>query len=468
MSARLLIVALALLNAAPALAQNISTKASGVDETSGQILIDRLPPAGSVVGERTTPVVNLTEWRLSNGARVLVKPTRLKAGEVLFMAYSPGGSSLVNDADYMSATLAPNILKLGGLGRYDQAALNGRLIGRNASVSATIGSTSEELSGSAEAGDLETLFELVHLTFTSPRLDAAAFRNWKNRVTGSLGSRNAQAVFGDSVTLTMAQHHLRARPLTASVFNEADPARALAIYKDRFADAGDFTFVFVGDVNLPTLKSLSERYLANLPATGRTETWKDVEPVAPGGVIEKTVRAGSARTATTQIYFHGPFQYSPQNRVVMRAMIELLQNKLGALRAQTGGHFPTVQGGPSRIPRGEYLIRIEYDAAPENVDKLAQSVLSVIDSLKTKGPTAVDMDLVREQMARTHAANLQNNTFWLNNIAARDQAGEDPAGLLAPYQDMIQKLTAAAIKQAAQRYFDTGNFAKFLLLPAAR
>lgn len=468
MSIRFLFVALAVFGPAPATAQNLATKAAGVGETaSGNALIERLAAAGSVVSEHTIPAAGLTEWRLSNGARVLVKPTGFTADEVLFTAYSPGGSSLVADKDYISATLAPNILQLGGLGRFNQIELDKRLTGKVAKVAATIGSTSEELSGSAATRDLEALFELIHMTFTEPRLDAAAFRAFKNRVTPGMSNRNTEAVFNDSVTLTMAQHHFRARPLTVPVFNEADPARALAIYKNRFADAGDFTFVFVGDINLAELKSLSERYLANLPATGRKESWKDVEPTAPKGVVEKTVRKGSAPLATTQIFFHGPFQYTPQNRFVMRAMIDLLQIKLTeALREQLGNpNGPTVQGGPSRIPRSEYLIRIEYQSAPENVDKLAQSVLSVIDSLKTNGPRLADVDKAREQLARARVDDLKTNAFWLRNIAARDQSAEDLVGLLSPYDELIRKLTGTMIQHAVQQYFDTKNFAKFILLP---
>ncbi|MGH7462281.1 MAG: M16 family metallopeptidase, partial [Longimicrobiales bacterium] len=374
LSGRYLFVAFMVIGAAPAAAQNVSAKAAGIGETpSGNALIARLGAPGSVVAENTNPTAGVTEWRLSNGARVLVKPTSFAAGEVVFSAYSPGGSSLIADADYISASLAPNILQLGGLGRFSQMELAQKLSGKVAKVESTIGSTSEELSGSASPRDLETLFELIHLSFTEPRVDAAAFRTFKDRVARGLSNRSALEVFNDSVTLVMAQHHFRSRPLTAPVFNEADPARALAVYKDRFAEAGDFTFVFVGDINLSALKLLSEQYLANLPANGRRERWKDVEPQPPAGVVEKTVRIGNARLATTQIYFHGPFQYTVDNRVVMRATIELLQNRLSeALRTQLGGGSATVQGGPSRIPRAEYLIRVELETLPQGADKLTQ------------------------------------------------------------------------------------------------
>src|SRR5262245_58077334 len=425
MYSRLLFPALALLAAAPGSAQNASSKSTGpADSEAG--LVAELAAPGRVVNERRLPA-EVTEWRLSNGARVLVKPTRFNTDEVVFTAYSPGGSSLVADEDFMSASMSARVLQLSGLGQYSQSELDRKLRGKDVKVVPTIGSTTEELDGSAPPRELETMFQLIHLNFTAARLDVAAFAAFKNRVSRVLSSRglDAEEVFNDTVTVTMAQHHFRARPLTVPVFNEVDPARALEIHKERFANAGDFTFVFVGNFELPALKALSEKYLANLPANGRRENWKDTEPTPPKGAVEKTVRRGRAATATTQMLFYGPVQYNVQNRVAMRATIELLQLVLNeSLRTQLGGNSISVQGGPTRAPRAEYLIRIQYNSAPGNADQLAESVVSVIDSLKAHGPAVADVSRVIEQMKRTRAAEIRSNAFWLINIAGTEQAYE--------------------------------------------
>jgi zinc protease len=465
---KLLFPALALIVAAPGTAQNASSKATGPgDSESG--LVAELAAPGRVANERRLPA-DVTEWRLSNGARVLVKPTTFKADEVVFTAYSPGGSSLVADEDFMSASMSARILQLSGLGRYTQSELDRKLSGKGVKVVPAIGSTTEELSGSAPPKELETLFQLIHLNFTAPRLDVAAFNAFRTRIARVLSSRglDPEEVFNDTVTVTMAQNHFRARPLTVPVFNEVEPARALEIHKERFANAGDFTFVFVGNFALPALKALSEKYLANLPANGRRENWKDTEPAPPKGAVEKTVRRGRGANATTQLLFYGPVQYNVQNRVAMRATIELLQMELNErLRAQLGGNSISVQGGPARVPRPEYLIRIQYNSAPGNVDKLAESVLSVIDSLKAHGPAIADVSRVIEQMKRTRAVDIKTNAFWLLNIAAREQADEDIGGLLGPYDELIRQLSTTKIQQAARQYFDTKSFAKFVLLPEA-
>jgi zinc protease len=448
-----------------------ATVTAYTESVSEEPLIERLPPAGRVVSERAIASVGITEWRLSNGARVLLKPTDFKADEIQFSAYSVGGNSLVPNADYLSATMASTIVRLGGIGRFNQVDLGKKLTGKVVSVLPNIGLTGEGMTGNASPKDLETLLQLVHLNFTSPRLDSTAFAAYKNRITPALTNRGSDPnqVFFDTVNVTMAQNHFRSRPLSVSLLNEVKPDRALAIYKDRFADAGDFTFLFVGNVDPAVLKPLAERYLATLPAAGRKENWKDIGMSAPRGVVEKTVRKGSEPKAMTIMLFTGPFQYSPENRFALRVLTDLLQIKLiETLREQLGGTYsPDAGGGGSRIPRAEYSISIQYGSAPENVEKLAQTVLALVDSLKTKGPLPADVEKVREQLVRTREVDLKTNGFWTGNIAGRDQAGEDLGGLLAPYDEMIRKLTPALIQQAARQYLDTKNFAKFVLLPEA-
>ncbi len=439
------------------------------ENVSSEALLDRVPAPGKVVAEKKTPAINVTEWQLSNGARVLVKPTDFKEDQVLLSAYSPGGTSLVSDADYMSAAFAPQILMQSGLGNFSMIDLGKKLSGKVASVTPSIGETTEGLSGSASPKDLETLFQLVTLEFTQPRLDTTVFMAMTNQITPYLSNRGAspEAVFGDTVSVTMRQHHFRARPLTLATWSEVNPQKALAAYKDRFADAGDFTFVIVGNVTLESLKPLVEKYLASLPTTHRKEMWKDVSGTTPKGVVEKVVRKGTEPKANTLINFTGACTYSPEIRFAMRALTELVQIKLNeTLREQLGGTYsPNVGGGCSRVPRQEYMIQVQFGSSPENVEKLTKSVFAVIDTLKTKGPSQSDVDKVREQLLRSREVDVKQNSYWLGNIGARDQAGEDIAGLGAPYDEMIKKLTPSQIQAAAKQYFDVGNYARFVLLP---
>ncbi len=187
----------------------------------------------------------------------------------------------------------------------------------------------------------------------------------------------------------------------------------------------------------------------------------------PKGVIEKTVRKGAEPKASTLIVFTGPFQYTPANRFALRALTDLFQIRLdNVLREKLGGTYsPGAGGDGTRAPRQEYAFQVQFDSSPENVEPLARTVFAMIDSLKATGPTAADVEKVKEQMVRTRETNLKTNGYWSANIAARDQSGEDLAGLLAPYDEMIRQLTPAQIQQAARTYFNTNNYMRFVLLP---
>jgi len=439
------------------------------EDLSSKGLIDSPPALGKVVSTRAIPNVNVFEWKLSNGARVLVKPTDFKADEVLFGAFSPGGTSLAPDSTYMSAALASQIVSLSGIGNFSRTDLQKKLAGKVASAGASIGETSEGLRGSASPRDLETMFQLIYLDFTAPRLDSSAYEAFKNQVGPFLANRSSDPdqVFSDTVTTTMTQHNFRSRPLTAATFAEVDPHRALAFYKDRYADASDFTFVFVGNVDSTTLKPFVETYLASLPASGRKETFRDNGGAPPKGVVEKVVRKGIEAKATTLMDFTGACQSSPETRFAIRALVELFQIKLNeTLREQLGGTYsPNVGGSCSRIPREEYSITVQFNSAPDNVEKLTKSVFALIDSVKNRPPSQADVDKVKEQLIRSREVDVKQNGYWLNNILGREQAGEDISTLLGPYDDMIRALTPAQIQRTAQKYFDTNNYARFILLP---
>jgi zinc protease len=438
------------------------------ESVSGDALVDALRPAGRIVSGKPRPN-GVSEWQLSNGARVLVKPTDFKADQILFGAYSPGGTAHASDADFISAALSSQIVGLSGLGSLNRIDLGKKLSGKVASVSPSIGEMSEGLGGSASPKDIETMMQLAYLTFTGARLDTTAFAAFRNNVGPYLANRGSDPsqVFSDTIQVTLAQYHNRARPITLATLAEINAEKAIAFHKDRFADASDFTFVFVGNVDTTTLKPLVERYLASLPSTGRKDGAASTTLGPPRGVINKTVRKGVEQKASTLIVFSGACDYSPQNRFALRTMVDAFQLRLTeALREKLGGTYsPNVGGGCARSPRQEYSISVSFDSSPENVESLTQAVFALVDSLKTQGPTQADVDRVREQITRSREVEVKQNNYWLSNIMAREQSGEDIGGLLGAYDEMVKSLTASQIRDAARRYLDTSNYARFVLLP---
>jgi zinc protease len=260
-----------------------------------QQLVDKDPTGGRVVGEREVKQIGLTEWQLSNGVRVLLKPTDFNADQISFTAYSPGGASLLSDAAYTAASAAELIPQTSGVGKFTVIDLQKFLAGKQVSVSPNIDDLSEGVSGSASQRDLDTMFQLVYLYFTQPRLDTALVNTFLGRYRGVLANRSAspEAAFSDTLQVTMAQHSMRARPLTASILDQIDPFKSYDFYKDRFSDASGFTFVFVGNFRLDSIKPLIEKWLGALPSTRKPETWRDTGVRPPSGVVQRIVKKGT-------------------------------------------------------------------------------------------------------------------------------------------------------------------------------
>ncbi len=222
--------------------------------------------------------------------KVILKPTTFKADEIVFRASSPGGTSLASDADYIPANSAVQVITAGGLGKFNAVDLRKALTGKVAAARPFISEGEEGLTGNSSRRDLDTMFQLIYLTFTAPRADREAFAVQAAQTRTLLANQAAapEYAFAKMLTETLTQNHLRRRLTTPETVDQWNLDKSLAFYKERFADACNFTFVFVGDFDLATMRPLAERYLGGLPALHRQEMAKDVGVRPPKGVIEKT------------------------------------------------------------------------------------------------------------------------------------------------------------------------------------
>ncbi len=444
------------------------TVAAWTETLSDAPLVADTPAPGRVTAESTIPELGVTQWTLSNGVRVILKPTDFKADEVLMRAFSPGGSSLVDDDDYPSAMLATTIAERGGLGSLSLTDLGKTLTGKQARAGAYLDSESEGISGGGSTKDLETIFQLAYLRFTAPRRDSTAYAAFRAQVAPFLANRanSPEAVFSDTVLLTMAQHHPRARPLDQALLDRVSFARAFDIYRDRFADASDFTFVFVGSFTLEQMRPLVEQWLATLPSTGRQETWRDRGIRAPTGRIDKTVRKGMEPKASTLLMYTGDADFTPETRYALRSLGEYLEMRLlENLREALGGTYSVSVGTQvTRLPRAEFSVSFQFGSAPTRADSLYGVIVAVIDSTKAGNIADGDVQKVREQQLRGLEVNRKENAYWLTNLSARLENAEDPRGLLA-YEGFIRGLTKEQLQAAARRYLGGANVARFVLLP---
>jgi zinc protease len=439
-----------------------------VDTVAGATLFDSTPSPGAIAKTATKDAIGITEWELSNGVKVVLKPTTFREDEILFTATSPGGTSLAGDQDYIPASTATQLVTAGGLGKFNMTDFRKVMTGKLASVTPYIGELDEGLRGNSSRKDLETMFQLIYLRFTQPRADASAFSVQAATAKTMLANQSASPGFAffDAINSTLNQNHPRRRSPTAATVDEWNLDKSFAFYKDRFADASDFTFVFVGSFDLPAMKPLVERYLGGLPSTRRKETWKDVGVRTATGVIDKKVEKGIEPKSQAAIVFSGPFEWNPTQRVAIVAMAEVLQTRLlETIREELGGTY-SIGANPNyrKMPNAEYSITIQFGCDPQRTDALIARVLQEVEQLKSNGPTEKQVNDEREALLRGYETNTKLNTYLLGQISLRYQNGEDPAGMLNT-PEYYKKIDAAMIQQAAKKYLNSANYVKVTLVP---
>jgi zinc protease len=438
------------------------------DAVSKAPLLAQKPPPGKVVARREIPEVGLTEWTLSNGARVVVKPTTFRNDEVRLSAFSPGGHSLVKDADHDAGRFSGTIVHQGGLGALDPVSITKALAGRIVSLNSGVGELEEHASGRASPEDLEAMFQLLHLAFTAPRRDEVAFRAWKAREADQVRNRrlSPEASFFEDVQVFLASNHKRRQPMTPEVLEKIDLDRALAIYKERFAEAGDFTFVIVGNVDLGKLEPLVATYVASLPTKKRKEKWRDVGVKWPAGGQSKVVERGREPKSQVLMAFHGVERWSKDAANDLRALGEILRIRLReVLREELGGVYGVgAGGGLSRRPRPEYTFTVNFGCAPDNIEKLKGKVLEEIAKLQKDGIGAEYLDKIKQARRREHETSLKENGWWEDEIEDAYRYGEDPRKIpdVAPY---IEKLSSERVRDAARKYLRTESLVLGLLKP---
>jgi zinc protease len=453
-----------------------------VDEVSGrdikayeeavvaESLMAKAPEPGKVTDEQKIDAIGVTVWTLSNGAKVVVKPTDFKNDEVMLRAISPGGTSLAGKAKYWSANSSSGIVSQAGVGDHDTATLRKILAGKVARVSPYIRELEEGLWGSASPQDLETMMQMLHLTFVAPRKDAEAFEAWKGSTATFVKNRdlNPQAVFYDELRAFTDNNHPRSKPLTMELLDTIDLEVAQEFYQDRFGDAGDFTFVLVGNIDLAQAKKLSETYLASLPSQGRKEKWKDVKKTHPRGTKKLEVTKGQDPKSSVRITFHGKAKWTPETEDDLEQLSEILEIRLReVLREEMGGVYGAFSRGDfERRPKQRYTYSVGFGCAPENVVSLRKAVFDVIASIKKEGIGDDYISKVKELRRRKLETDLEKNNFWMNELVDHYRYGTDPSTIVEDKQKGVDRVSSKIVQAAAKRYLGK-NRVEGVLMPEA-
>ena len=444
-----------------------------VDTLTQRALIETPPARGTIVRTTPHPEAGITEWTLSNGATVVLKPTTLKADQILFRAVAPGGTSVASDADFPSARVADTVIPAGGVGAFSLVMLDKLLAGKAVGVNPFISEIDQGMQGGSTPQDLDTMFQLLYLRFTQPRADAASFAAIAAQARALVANQDANPdiAFNRAIETALGGDNRRRQPETPSSIAEWDLAKALAFYKARFADAGNFTFVFVGSFTIDAIRPLVETYLASLPASPTHETWRDLGITLPTGKIEKTLEIGIAPKSNVAIVMSGPFEYDVSHKLAMRTVSLLLQSRLfDTIRQDLGGTYSiTANFQSEKFPRPQYAMRIEWTCDPARTTSLVQRVWEEVAFVRDIRLSQQQLARIRETLLREYERDSQDNGYVLNAIARdyEDNGGKNVADV-EHLPGQIGVLTSDAIHDAAQMYLNPSNSVTVVQNPERR
>ncbi|WP_038032229.1 M16 family metallopeptidase [Thermonema rossianum] len=423
---------------------------------------------GKVTAEHTIESLGVIEWTLSNGARVLLKPTNFKDDEVLISAFSYGGSWLADEKNLPSAEFIAGVVAESGVYQFSATELSKMLAGKNVEVSPTIGNLLEGFRGKTTPKDLQTALELLHLYFVAPRHDPEAFRSALQRSKGFMTNlmANPMYYFYDQYARLLSNYHPYGDAWLPD-YDKIDYDKGFAFYKERFADASDFTFLFVGNIDPETFKPMVERYIASLPSLNRKEKWIDRGVRPPKGKVDTIFYKGSDPKSMVQMVFAGELPaYDEKEAFLLQMLGDLLNIKLvETIREEASGVYTVgAYGYMTKSPSAGYRFGISFPCAPERVEELTALALAEVKKVQEGKIAEEDLQKIKEQYRRKKEVELQTNNYWLNALQSRYFEQMDPEGILK-WEEKLQSVTKQNLQTVAKKYLDTNAFIRAVLKP---
>ena len=430
-------------------------------------IVAELPKPGKIKKEAVNETFGTTEWTLSNGMKVIYKQTTFKDDEIRMSAYSPGGlTALPQDDPYTLQNLG-DIITLGGVGEFSAIDLPKVLAGKKVSVTPQIGTYSEGMTGYCSPKDLETMMQLIYLYFTAPRADQEAYESTMERTKAMLKNMelNPMITFSDSLTKILYNDHPLRLRMKVEDYDKVDYAKAMEMYEDRFSDPNNFTFTFVGNIDVETFKPLVEQYLASLKKNKRKEDWKDVGlSVAEGNhVAHFTKEMQDPKTSVYMIY-NGEMEYNLYNQVYMSVLSDIMDIVYTkTIREEQGGTYGVgVMGYVDNKPTDNYMFYIAFDTNDEVYATLMDIAKAGLNDIVTNGPRQEDLDKVLGNKLKKRQEQLQENGFWTNVITSEVR---DNIDVLTDYENIINGVTVESVAEFAKQILN-GNLKEIVQLPA--
>lgn len=415
--------------------------------------------------------LDFTEYTLPNGVRFVVKKTNFKDDEILFRSYSTGGSSLYNDDEFLTANLAPSIVDQSGIANFSNSQLEKKLKGMNLAINPALAELSQQFSGYCSPKDFETVLQLTYLYYTEPRYDKDAFERFMSQLRTQFKfiGENPQYAFIDKLYKTAYPNNKRNIIVpTEEELNSVNYERAFQIYKDRFSDASNTTFFFVGNISDEMIPMIA-KYLGNLPAKADTPATKWINRETPfaKGLVKSVAKKGTDNQGILVLMGNTKkFDPTPKNKLIVNMLNDAVTiSALEVIREEMGSTYsPMVQISYEVLPESEITWMFYINCDPDRADEVKAALMKLVNNYIKKGPSEETLDKVKKQLISARETNLKENSFWSGLIYGSYFYGNDISDLY-DYEKRVNAITVKDIRSMAKTAFDTKNFVDVRLVP---
>ena len=439
------------------------------DQVVSTNLIKKELAGSKVKSTKKLPDFNAVEWTLGNQTKVIFRQADYEKDQVSLIAMSNGGSSKVENDKVASAMMLNQFMGAFGVGDYDATALKKALTGKKVSMGVGLSDLNESFSGSSTPKDFETMMQLLYLQFENPRFDKEAYDALLGRYKALIANmaNNPQKIISDSLSLILTSENPRTKLMTPELFNEISMEQMEAIYKDRFVDAGDFTYFIVGNIDEATAKAMAEKYIGSLTNLPRKETWIDRKVEGPKGKTTREIEIPlEVKKATVSVNFDAKMDYTPEQNLLLSVFRDILNLRyIEEIREKEGGTYGVrVSANSSKFPKAEKSLNLTFDTDPERAQQMKAIIYREIDKIKANGPTATDLDKAVESLLKNREQSKLHNNYWFQALNTYYMYSYDPTSA-DNYEKILQKMTTAQVQKFVQSFLANADVVDIIFKP---
>ena len=419
---------------------------------SNEPLIATMPVKGAIESKKHDDTFDATILTLKNGVKVIYKPTNFKDDEILMSAYSFGGYSVMDQSDPYTLQQLNELAGLGGLGNFSAIDLPKVLAGKKVHVSGSVNTFTEGINGSCSVKDLETMMQLTYLSFGAPRSDEEAYQSFITRTKAMLANieSNPDVAFSDNLIFALFDNHPLRKRMKAEDYDKVDYAKALKLYADRFKDANNFVFTFVGNIDPETFEPLVEQYIGALKTKKNDEKWTaNVPTITDKDVNCHYTKAMENPKVTCYMVYNGDMEYNRKNQLTMQVLSDVMDIVYTEkIREDEGGTYGVgVNANLNNRPKESFMFLIGFNTNKDMYEKLMGIAKAELQNVANQGPRPEDLKKVKEFLVKKHAEDLENNRYWMNCIQTLDCDGYNP---MANYNEIINGITSDDVANMAK------------------